>query len=113
MNTRSTDTVLVTSIEVEPTSRAMNIGDSNFLFATVYPSNATNKTVRWSSSNTYVATVDQNGGLVMVNGNGVAFITATACDGSGVSSSCVITVGDVWIQNIAITPQSFSLNATT
>ena len=84
MNPRSTDTVLVTSIEVEPTSRAMNIGDSNFLFATVYPSNATNKTVRWSSDNTYVATVDQNSGLVMVNGNGVAFITATACDGSGV-----------------------------
>lgn len=46
------------------------------LTATVYPSNADNKTVTWTSSNTSVATV--NNGYVTAQGAGLATITATA-----------------------------------
>ena len=69
----------------------MFVGDSNFVFANVYPENASNKTVLWSSSDTSVATVDQNSGLVIAKGAGVANIYATACDGSGVSGCCEVT----------------------
>ena len=62
------------------------------LTATVSPSNATNKTVTWSSSNTSVATV--NNGAVKATGAGKVTITATA---GGKSASV-----DVYVYNAAI-----------
>ena len=56
------------------------------------PSKATNKAVKWYSSNTKVAAVDKNGKVKALQ-NGTATIKATAKDGSGVSASCKITVG--------------------
>ena len=50
--------------------------------ATVSPSNATNKTVVWSSSNADVATVDQNG-LVKLVKSGKATITAKVENANG------------------------------
>ena len=61
------------------------------LTATVDPGNATNKAVNWASSNSAVATVDQNG-VVTAAARGTAVITATATDGSGASASCTVTV---------------------
>ena len=61
------------------------------LTATVYPENATNKDVTWSSDNENAATVDANGKVTAV-GEGEAIITATANDGSGVTASCKVTV---------------------
>ncbi len=61
------------------------------LTATVLPSNATNKSVTWTSSNTSVATVDANGKVTAV-ANGTATITATTNDGSNKSASCTVTV---------------------
>ena len=61
------------------------------LTATVAPDNATNKDVTWTSSDSIVATVDQNG-VVTALARGTAVITATAADGSGVSATCTVTV---------------------
>ena len=61
------------------------------LTVTVLPSNATNKSVTWTSSNTAVATVDVNGKVTAVS-NGTATITATTNDGSNKSASCTVTV---------------------
>ena len=55
------------------------------LYATTYPENASDK-VTWKSSNTKVATVDEDG-LVNFIGKGKVTITATADDGSKKSSS--------------------------
>ena len=60
--------------------------------AVVAPEKATNKGIKWSSSNTKVAAVDKNGKVKALQ-NGTATIKATAKDGSGVSASCKITVG--------------------
>ena len=60
---------------------------------TVSPSNATNKAVSWSSSNSAVATVDETG-LIRGVSAGTATITATATDGSGVSGSLIVTITD-------------------
>ena len=61
------------------------------LTATVYPENATNKDVTWSSDNENAATVGANGTVTAV-GEGEAIITATANDSSGVTASCKVTV---------------------
>lgn len=54
------------------------------------PSNATNKTVTWSSSNTSVATVDSSGNVKAIS-PGSAVITAKASDG-GYTDTAIIEV---------------------
>jgi uncharacterized protein YjdB len=66
-------------------------GKTYQLKATVSPSDATNPSVKWASSNTKVAKVDANGKVTSVK-KGTAVITATAADGSGKKASCTITV---------------------
>jgi putative cell wall-binding protein/uncharacterized protein YjdB len=61
------------------------------LSATVSPDGA-NDEVEWSSNNTDVATVSLRTGVVTAVAPGIATITATARDGSGVSDSCEVTV---------------------
>ena len=84
-------TVAVTSVTLDKTSLALQIGESAILNATVKPDNATNKEVTWSSSNTGIATVDANG-KVTAKAAGNATITATAKDGSGKKATCSVTV---------------------
>ena len=84
-------TVAVTSVTLDKTSLALQIGESAILNATVKPDNATNKEVTWSSSNTGIATVDANG-KVTAKAAGNATITATAKDGSGKKATCAVTV---------------------
>ena len=59
------------------------------LTAAVYPDDADDKGVKWSSSDTSVATVDSDG-LVTPKGEGVALITAETAN--GLSASCTATV---------------------
>ena len=71
-------TIEVTGITLNKTTDQWipNNGSTLTITATVSPSNATNKTVTWTSSNTSVATV--SGGIVTAKGAGVTTITATA-----------------------------------
>lgn len=85
------ETVAVTSITLSPSSLNLFVnGGTQTITPTVLPSNASNKIINWSSSNTNVATVNQ--GVVSPVGQGSALITATAADGSGVSKSISVTV---------------------
>lgn len=84
-------TVLVTGISLNSTSASLTVGGTKSLTATITPSNATNKNVTWSSSNTNVATVNASG-IVTAKAAGTATITCTAADGSGKSATCSITV---------------------
>lgn len=66
-------------------------GRSTSIKAMVSPTTATNKAVTWKSSNTKIAKVDTTGKITGVSG-GIAVITATAKDGSGVKANCTVTV---------------------
>lgn len=81
--------VEVTSIELSNNQKSLNIGDTFTLTATLKPNDATNKSVTWSSSDTSVATVDENGVVTAVS-EGTATITATASN--GVKACCTVTV---------------------
>ena len=66
-----------------------NNGSTVDFNATVSPSDATNKTVSWSSSNSNIATVNNNNGTVTAKGAGRVTITATA---GGKSASVYVYV---------------------
>ena len=83
----TSDKVNVTSVVLNKSSLTLDIGKSDTLVATINPSNATDKSVVWSSSNTGVVTV--NNGVVYAVSAGSATITATV---GGKSASCVVTV---------------------
>ena len=79
-----------TKITLSHTSGSLYVTKKGRLTATVTPANAFDKTIIWSSSNTKVVVVDQNGGLTAV-GSGTAVITAKAKVG-GVSAQCTVKV---------------------
>lgn len=86
------ETVKVSGITLNPDiSLEIKEGSSYTIKATVAPSNATNSSVKWSSSSTDVATVDDSGNVTAIKA-GYTMITCTAVDGSGVSASCPVTV---------------------
>lgn len=80
----------VAQITLKPTSLSLQEGKSSTVKATIRPTDAANKSVKWSSSNTKVATVSN--GVVKAVKAGSARITCTAQDGSGISASCSVTV---------------------
>ena len=83
--------VPVSGVALNKTSTSISVGNSEKLTATVEPSDATNKSVTWTSSDTSVATVAVDG-TVTAKAPGIAEITATAADGSGKSATCTVTV---------------------
>lgn len=111
-----TGNVLVTNISVSPSSKSLTVGSTCYLYETVVPTNATNKTVLWSSSNTNVATVNTDSGLVTACGAGTTTIYATAQDGSGKRGTCSISVSvPVSVTSISVSPRqkTLSINETT
>lgn len=82
--------VAVTSVSLSPSTASINVGGTQQLTPTVLPSNATNKSVTYSSNNTSVATVNASG-LITAVANGTATITVSTVDGNK-TSMCVVTV---------------------
>jgi uncharacterized protein YjdB len=79
----------VTGVSLDKTTLSVEAGKAEALTPTVTPTNATNKAVKWESSNTDVATV--NGGVVTGVAAGSAKITVTTEDG-GKTADCQVTV---------------------
>lgn len=68
-------------------------GETFTLRATITPTNATNKSILWSSNNETVATVDQTG-EVTAKGEGTALISAVTSDGWKVAK-CEVVVSRI------------------
>lgn len=100
-------TVKVTGITLNKTTASVVKGKTVALTATVTPDTATDKTIKWTTSNKNVATVSPDG-VVTAVAAGTAIITATAADGSGVKATCKITVTNPVIKVTKVT-----LNKTT
>ena len=81
--------VAVTAVFLNKTSMTLGKGETIKLTAAVAPSDATNKTIAWRTSDSKILTVDKSGNVKAVN-NGTAWITAKAS--SGIEKSCKIIV---------------------
>ena len=79
----------VNSVSLELSSLDLVVGESYILSVTISPSNATEKTVHWSSSDWSIASVNDEGRVFAVR-PGTA--TITAYGSSGVSAVCTVTV---------------------
>ena len=102
----------VESVSLDKTTLTLKPGTSDTLSATVAPEDATDKSLRWTSSNTNVATVDATG-KVTAAGNGTAVITASTVDG-GFTAQCTVTVSEdkpeiIAVENVTLDKTSASL----
>ena len=99
--------VAVTGISLNPSSVSLEVGGTASLSATVTPSNATDKSVTWSSSNAGVASVA--GGVVTAVAEGSATVTATA---GGKSAKCEVkvTAKTVAVTGVSLNKTSLALN---
>ena len=80
----------VASVSLNKDQITLTEGQSETLTATVLPERAHDKSVRWESSASDVASVDQNGKVTAIKA-GTATITVTTTDG-GKTATCQITV---------------------
>lgn len=85
---KAPEVVAVTGVKLNQTTLTLNAGKSAQLTATVSPSNATNKSVTWSSNNSNVSV---SGGKVTAKTAGTAIVTVTTADG-GYTAQCNVTV---------------------
>lgn len=81
---------LIESIVVSPETVSLQVGETCQLTATVSPADATNKTLKWVSSDRNVAKVSN--GLVTAVSEGTVTITVLSTDGTGKSAQVVVTV---------------------
>lgn len=77
----ATSTVSVTGVSITDSDFTLTVGSTKELHISVTPSNATDKSVVWSSSNTSVASVNSSG-IVTANATGSATITVRTNDGN-------------------------------
>lgn len=106
-------TIQVASINITAGKYEMAVGERQTLEATVLPTNASQKTITWSSTAPNIVSIDSYGEITALK-SGTAIIIATATDGSGVSGICTITVKSaVGIDNINADDNSNDCNIYT
>lgn len=99
----------VTGVTLNKRTLALKPGENEILMATVSPATAANKSLRWTSSNTDVATIDANGKVNAV-ANGMAVITVSTVDG-GFMAQCTVTVSEKQTEVVAV--ENVKLNKTS
>ena len=104
----SVSKVAVTGVTLDTTSATVLVGNTKTLTATVSPDNAADKSVTWTSTDTSIATVDENGVVTGV-ATGTATITATS---GGKSATCTITVTDTAVAVTEVTLDTTSATVT-
>ena len=85
----NTTTIAATGLTISQDSVTFNVGKTLQLSALFTPSNASNQSVTWTSTNESVATISANG-LVTAIASGIVTITALSVDGSFSASSTLI-----------------------
>ncbi|MDR1668625.1 MAG: lectin like domain-containing protein, partial [Oscillospiraceae bacterium] len=83
--------VAPTGISLSKKKYTVSVNTMLTLTANVKPSGASNKRVKWKSSDTQIATVGEYSGIIEVVKTGVVTITATTVTG-GFKAECVLTV---------------------
>ena len=101
--------VPVRSLTLDKTSLKLECGQTAGLSPTVNPSNASDKTLTWASSNKKVATVSKEG-LVTAVGGGNATITVTSSNGK--TAGCKVKVKEYKdIKRVYVHPSRLILKA--
>ena len=108
------ETVAVTGVDITSEGYLMSgenltvkLGETIDFDAHIYPDDATDHRVGWTSSDTAVATIDENGVVTPLTA-GTTTITVTTNDG-GFTDKCTVTVVEKEIESIAETKISTTI----
>ena len=101
--------IVVSSISLNVTAVKLLVQENQSLIATINPTNASDKSIQWSTLNSKIATVDQFGKVTAV-AVGTTTIKATATN--GISVTCVITVvaKTILVESVTANFESIVLN---
>lgn len=91
----------VTAVTLEPEKIELAVGESEQLKATVRPDDATDTALTWTSSNTGVASVDENG-KVTAQAPGTATITVQSQDDPAITDTCEVTVTGKAVESVTL-----------
>lgn len=80
----------VTGVTLNKKTLSLEVGDTGNLVATIEPKDATQKQVKWESSNEKIATISETG-IIKAIGEGKTTIKVTTLDGN-FSATCELTV---------------------
>jgi uncharacterized protein YjdB len=102
----------VAGVSLNLNTLSLSVGGTSTLIATIQPANAANQAVTWSSNNTSVATVNNNGMVTAISA-GNATITVTTVEGNR-TATCAVTVVaagsvDVPVTGVALAPPALNL----
>ncbi len=100
------DVIAVTAVSFEQSSYIKYIGDEFVMNASVYPLDATNQSLVWTSSDNTVATVTENGTVTILSAGKV---TITAKANNGVSASCLITAKAIDVTAVNLSQTTLSI----
>lgn len=99
----------VESLTLSQTTATVLKGTSFTIGGIITPSNATNKALTWSSSDTSIASISGNT-VTVGNKAGTATITAKTTDGTNLSATCKVTVLDASPTGLTLNNSSITLD---
>lgn len=96
-------TVEVNSVSISSSNITITVGKATTLSASVSPSNASNKSITWSSGNNSIVAVNQG----RVTALSVGSTQIYAISNNGIKATCNVTVKDKpeEVDNVSITPE--------
>ena len=101
-------TVSVSYVSLSKTELNMTVGEKASISATVSPSNATNKNITWSSTNTAVA--DYVNGNIVALEEGMCVIKATSSNGKVASCSVKVEKAPILAESISFPVETIYLS---
>lgn len=98
----------VEKIELDRSELFLKKGETASLNATIFPADASNRSLKWETSDNSVATVDANGKVTAV-GNGDATVFVSSADG-GFTAYCNVSV-TTSVSGLSLNPSEFTLES--
>lgn len=102
---------LPSGITLDKSEVSIMIGSSEKLTATVVPETVENKNVKWSSADSDVVSVDENGNIT-AKSIGTAVVTATT-EAGGLTARCTVTVLPIAVSDITLDKTEISITEGT
>jgi len=94
-------------VQLDRTNLTMNVGNTATLYANVRPSNATNKTLTWVSSDGSVASVKD--GVITANRVGTTNITVKTFNGKSATCRVNVTTKVIEVESISLNKKNLDL----
>ena len=115
IKTKTTTVKRTVTIKQPVSAISLNLGDATIartqkvkLIPGISPATASNKKVKWTSSNPRVASVSSSG-VVTGKAGGTALITCRATDGSGAAVSCTVNVTPIYTTGVRMSKAALTV----